>query len=209
MLLFMSKSRRRLRKLLSQLKELSRELKALPQISDPLDRIVIFFNLTSPWYDRIEELRESLKFSSDSEIGKKLKDLFLCLEKSGRDIYGINRTKRGQMVTGDNVWLGDVPHVFAGLFTHTARYWKSHKDDDRNGPWGNPALNGMNPYDVITKFRVHPFIEANSDDLIRLVEELEQVAWIIATVVSSNMLTNGGFFNFKKIKKATNFVANC
>ena len=87
-------------------------------------RVVQFFNLTSKLDDRWIEISE-LPLKGWKFWGFKSKDrkqaeadrafFFKEVKKAGRCPYGINRTKRGEEVTKDNVYFGDIH----GIWTDT------------------------------------------------------------------------------------------
>lgn len=103
--------------------------------------LIRFFNIVSSFED---EGKVTLR---DFKISKKLNfAIFRC----GRDEFGMNRTSKGEEVTINNVWLGDV----CGLFTHPAAWWI--KQDDKT------AL------DQISRQKVIPFVSENRRALLEL-----------------------------------------
>lgn len=112
-------------------------LRGVKTIQDPVTRIVGLFNVVAPWYDA-EQRREksadcapsvgdvisALKKTNRSEYAetiKALETLQAHIINAGRNKYGMNRTAPGEMVTLDNVYLGDV----FGRWTFTAREWQN------------------------------------------------------------------------------------
>lgn len=121
------------------LKELDQKLAAVEATPDPIDRLVKYFNAVAPLCDKPEDLNAAVAAaqkagSKYTETAAALRDLQVHVQQSGRDPYGWNRTERGETVTGDNVYLGNV----FGRFTKTASYWQRsfnqdhpHADEDR------------------------------------------------------------------------------
>ncbi|HYD18508.1 MAG TPA: hypothetical protein VEF76_08525 [Patescibacteria group bacterium] len=121
------------------LKELDQKLAAVDATPDPIDRLVKFFNAVAPIYDQPEQLNAAVAAaqkagSKFTETAEALRDLQVHVQQSGRDPYGWNRTEKGETVTGDNVYLGNI----YGRFTKTANYWQSsfsrdhsYADEDR------------------------------------------------------------------------------
>ncbi|MGV8172160.1 MAG: hypothetical protein ACP5OA_05720 [Candidatus Woesearchaeota archaeon] len=98
--------------------------------SDPFDAIVIFFNATSKLQDNMDVVNAVLNKSipKKDEAGQNaLKFLREEIHKSGRDIYGMNRTKPGETVNIENVYLGNI----SGLWTFTIREWINHGNKDK------------------------------------------------------------------------------
>jgi hypothetical protein len=173
MLVFTSKQSRKLRAELPALIRLSIALGSLPKEHyEPLDRIVALFNLVSPWYDRLDELRCRLNFSSDTEIGKKIEELFQQFENVGRCQYGWNRTKKGQIVTHDDVFLGNV----YGIWTFNVAQIMGWKNEDKKITWGYDFGEPVNVYDIISRWQALPFIRSHSEKIVDLIKEIEQLA---------------------------------
>ena len=115
--------------------------------SDPLSAITSFFSITSVWHDRgltdiIEMFARVNDGQYDTIIGK-LTTLDHQFIKAGRSEYGWNRTKRGEEVTPDRVFLGNV----YGLFTHPVPRWQEGKDEPKDSWMG---LRDVNSYDVVS-----------------------------------------------------------
>ncbi len=88
------------------------------------DRVIQFFNLTSKLDDRWIEISQlplkGWKFWSFKSKDRKQAEadrafFFKEVKKAGRCPHGINRTERGEEVTKDNVYFGDI----FGIFTRT------------------------------------------------------------------------------------------
>lgn len=75
--------------------------------------LIDFYNVVSDFSDG------GTKLNAVSNTEEIVKDLYLVLDNSGRDPYGINRSRKGEKATIDNVFLGDV----CGLWTFPARTW--------------------------------------------------------------------------------------
>ncbi|TAL27714.1 MAG: hypothetical protein EPN97_16600 [Alphaproteobacteria bacterium] len=125
------KARKALQQLTPSLQALDQQLQAVEKIPDPIDRLVRFFDAVSQWNDRQQETPLSVgvvlnafrKANGGGEHAKTietLENLQIHFNRSGRDEYGINRTKPGEVVTADNVYLGNI----YGRWTFTANKWK-------------------------------------------------------------------------------------
>ena len=145
--------RKSLRALMPELLILHEELGRTSSLP-PLDGIVKFFGLVSPWHDRglgelIAEF-DSVNKSKYVTMANLLGELNLHFVSAGRSRYGWNRTEKGETVTPEKVFLGDV----YGLFTHPVSYWKKKKDERRDawkGSLWETKLAGMNSYDVVSR----------------------------------------------------------
>jgi len=88
--------------------------------------LIDFFNLVSKFEDKeIVELTQKT-FKRNRELVASLNKLRRLTRQNGPGfyVYGMNRAKRGEKVTADKVFLGDI----FGLFTHSASYWLKHKE---------------------------------------------------------------------------------
>jgi hypothetical protein len=128
---FDRKKSQRLSNMVLSLISLKQDLNGLSDLA-PLDRIVKFFVLIAPWYDRLTEFWQMLELFEKVNYGQynllifQIKALIKHLENAGRDICGYNRTDKGQEVTPSNVFLGGVEEI--GVKTHTVAYWQNLAD---------------------------------------------------------------------------------
>ena len=119
-----------------KLKDLSEELKAMYANSetDPLDQLIEFFSITSISHDSIGELilaknnlhnKRFLFLSfSDVETASSLEEIIVEITKVGREVFGINRTNVGEVVSQDKVFLGNTE----GLYTKSISDWRTKND---------------------------------------------------------------------------------
>lgn len=119
------KARNALDGLTPELDKLDKDLQAAEAVRDPVERLVSFFNAVSAFADTkapavAETLATVQKGSKFTEAAEALKNLQTHIGQSGREEFGWNRTKKGETVTGDNVYLGNI----YGRFTLTANRWK-------------------------------------------------------------------------------------
>jgi len=102
---------------LEQLEKLEQRMRS----QSPIDALIDGFNILNEWHDlggiKYEGklpayLQEAVEGFNRSVIGN-------------RNMFGMNRTEKGQKTDTTNVYLGDI----YGLFTKTAAYWKANGDD--------------------------------------------------------------------------------
>lgn len=147
--------------------------------NEPLDALVYFFDETSRWSDRdLDDLfasvgvqcrQQHLAFFHSLDI---LQSHIAC---AGRTKFGWNRTEIGEVVTPENIFLGDV----FGLFTHPVSFWKKRKCEEKGG-WGFPRMEHLNSYDVVANQSL-VFLKAHIDSMIDaldvLIEKLDECTW--------------------------------
>ncbi len=136
-----------------------------------LDLIVNFFQVTSWWHDRglgdiITAYRAVNDGQYDTVIGL-LMELDNQFAAAGRAPFGMNRTKRNEPVTPEQVFLGNT----SGLFTHPVSYWKQQRDEPKGG-WGFSGMEHLNPYDVVSK--------QARDFMMNHLDIMKQRAWALA-----------------------------
>ncbi|TSC75385.1 MAG: hypothetical protein G01um101430_480, partial [Parcubacteria group bacterium Gr01-1014_30] len=96
--------------------------------------------------DLIAAFEEDNRGGEHNEVLEKLRALQKYFENAGRDEYGWNRTKPGETVTADRVFLGNI----YGLFTHPVPFWQQKKDEKKGG-WGYSGMEHLNAYDVVSE----------------------------------------------------------
>lgn len=173
-----AKPERRLTALNTELQQLRQALQRASESRDPLTDIVHFFDAVSKWHDRgIGDLIaafEEVNYGQYDEVLEKLRTLQEHFTNAGRCEYGWNRTKRGETVTADKVFLGNI----YGLFTHPVPFWKQTKDEKKdqwNGTvWGD-TLKGMNAYDVVSQ-QARKFMTSHTGPMIAILDNLQAVA---------------------------------
>ncbi len=161
---------RNLIKIIPQLEKLSEDLFSLEKREpEPLKRLVSFFNLISPWGDQggvgaeIEEVKKTKRFPN---LVKNLESLNFHFVHAGRNLYGMNRTKRGQHVSPQDVFLGDI----YGLFTHPIPFWLERKNEPKGG-WGGELekkLSSLNSYDVVAR-QARVFMDSHVEEMVILI----------------------------------------
>ncbi|MFH1178526.1 MAG: hypothetical protein V1711_02270 [bacterium] len=169
------KPEKKLSVLKPELKQLRENLQRMSRTHDPLTEIVPFFDTVSKWHDRgiydiilaFEEVNRRGKYD---EVLKKLEILQVHFKNAGRCEFGWNRTKPGETVRADRVFLGNI----YGLFTHSVSFWRRGKDEKKGG-WGFSGMEHLNPYDVVSK-QAKEFMDGHIGPMIAILKELEAIA---------------------------------
>lgn len=111
--------------LLPDMRQLSQSLTKIKRAGYSLYSFVDFFTCMSIWHDRVDELEriiyrlEEADYGQHGELIALLKLLILHFRNGGRSEFGINRTKRGEQVTTENVYVGGI----YGLMTYKVKDW--------------------------------------------------------------------------------------
>lgn len=114
-----------------KLNELEEEMKKIDAMDNKVEAIVRLFQVISPIQDAGGFSQEMFKLNKHNRRGrlnnqvKALEALQTHFHNAGRSEYGINRTMKGEEVTAEKVYLGNIH----GLWTKTAAYWLSKKSD--------------------------------------------------------------------------------
>ena len=113
-----------LKKIVDELMDTCQKLEELE--GDNFDKIVDFFNLTSKWYDRLDEIKRLVLLLSSVNYGQytililgfqNISSKFFDL---GRTPDGINRTKKFQVVAKENIFFRNT--------TRSICDWEENKD---------------------------------------------------------------------------------
>ena len=164
--------KKRLAALLPELALLRDKLISISQRmkKDAFGELVNFFNLTSPWHDRIGEIQEliaafeGVNYGQHTETIQALRTLEAHLVNAGRNEFGWNRTKPGQMVTKSDVYLGNI----YGLWTFPIPRWEE-TSTKRPAIWSHlmasEGMDGMSPYDVVSRQALQ-FMESHLESII-------------------------------------------
>ncbi|MDP2864371.1 MAG: hypothetical protein Q8N73_01785 [bacterium] len=165
-----AKPKRKLVTLMPEFRQLCEDLKRMAESRDSLTDIVHFFDTMSRWHDRgIGDLIaafEEVNYGQYDEVLEKLRTLQKHFANAGRDEYGWNRTKRGETVTADKVFLGNI----YGLFTHPVHFWQQ-RNDEKKGGWGYSGMEHLNAYDVVSQ-QARKFMSSHIIDMVELIKGL-------------------------------------
>jgi len=164
------KPERKLVELKPEFQKLRQSLQRALGSKDPLTDIVYFFDTVSKWHDRglvdVITAFEKVNYGQYDELLKKLMILQMHFVNAGRDEYGWNRTKRGEMVMENKVFLGNV----YGLFTHPASFWKKGKDEKKGG-WGFSNMEHLSAYDVVSQ-QAQQFMASHAGPMITILDNI-------------------------------------
>lgn len=146
----------------------------------PLYGIVQFFDQVSAWHDRSDEIGQLIVALQETNHGQH-SELISYLEtlrnhfcNAGRDLYGWNRTEKGETVTADKVYLGNI----YGLLTYPASYWQK-KENEPKGQWeggmwqGCSVVENKNSYDIVSD-QARKFMESHTRPMCALIDWISQ-----------------------------------
>jgi hypothetical protein len=164
-----------------QVMGLTREMETIQQMPNKIEAIVRLFQVISPIQDA-GGFKATLKQIQSKNYGQvspivieALETLQKHFENAGRCQFGINRTKVGQPVTADDVWLGNV----FGLWTKTAAYWLGREEElkkeerlDISKDPNNPATNWY----CIHDYQAGGFVKSHTTGILDNLKVLENMA---------------------------------
>ena len=171
-------SKKTIERIQPQLKALEAEMKVIEAMDNKVEAIVKLFQVISPIQDaggfsqeifNLKKHNRSGKFNSQIEALGVLQAHF---HKAGRSEYGMNRTAKGEEVTTEKVFLGNV----FGLWTKTAAYWlgekskleKTFRPDVSKDP-ENPASNWY----LINDYQCGGFVKSHTDGILEQIKVLK------------------------------------
>lgn len=118
-----------LKRVESKIGNLDKKIGIIDKMDNKVEAIVELFRVLSPICDKDglnQEIEDLNRCNWNGKYNKKLEALINLqahFENAGRDPNGINRTSKGEEVTADKVFLGNI----FGLTTKPASYWLANK----------------------------------------------------------------------------------
>ena len=130
-----------------------------------VEKLVKLFEIIAPLYDEnnFNKTLANLQKKNYGQIDYLVKWYELLIkhiENAGRYEFGVNRTKKGEQVTLDNVFLGNI----YGLHTKQASYWLNSYKEKRlsEDVWHN-----INDYQSKNFFESHQAIIKIADNIVQ------------------------------------------
>ncbi|MCX6795488.1 MAG: hypothetical protein NT165_02040 [Candidatus Falkowbacteria bacterium] len=113
-----------------QIDFLRKEVEKIQAMPNKIEAIVKLFQVISPIQDAggFSNLINKLQKKNYGQLDPKIDALSILqshIHNAGRSEYGLNRTKKGETVTSEKVYLGNV----FGIWTKTAAYWLSREEE--------------------------------------------------------------------------------
>jgi len=164
-----------------QVTGLIKEMETIQKMPNKIEAIIRLFQVISPIQDAggFSSTLQQIKSKDYGQVSpiviEALETLQKHFENAGRCQFGINRTKSGQPVTADDVWLGNV----FGLWTKTAAYWLSREEDlkkeDRPDISKDPSDPATNWY-CIHDYQAGGFVKSHTTGILDNLKVLENMA---------------------------------
>ncbi len=157
-----------------KLKKLEEEIKCIEKMENKVEAIIRLFQVISPLQDaggfekEIAALRKKGRRKRKEQV-EALENLQVHVRRAGRG--GINRSKEGEEVTPDNVYLGDV----YGLFTKTARFWLSQKENMKKELRPEISENEKSPISnwyLINDYLCDNFVSSHTSGILKQIKVL-------------------------------------
>lgn len=168
--------RRRLKRLLPWIISLSKSLDSHLKSSE-LVSIISFLNLISEAGDNLAELEKTIdllkkasskRYSGEIDALNMIRDV---IKDCGKKPYKFNYAKKGEKITADKVFLGDI----SGMTLKPVSKWIK----DRNAPkgiLGFPLLKDLNYYDLVF-YQAQDIMKSNADALREALHDLSDLGY--------------------------------
>lgn len=164
-----------LEKIQPELVKLEKAIGEVAKKQNKVEAIVLLFQTISPLHDSNPFTATEAKIRKKSKNKKQLEALQTLSQhfvNAGRSEYGLNRSKKGEEVTADKIYLGDV----FGLFTKPASYWLANQEklkqefrpDASNDP-ENPVSN----WHLINDYQAGNFVKSHIDGILKQIAILK------------------------------------
>lgn len=169
------------KKIQPRIQNLEAEIRTIGAMENKVEAIVRLFQIISPLEDEggfnkeIGALKKrNWRGRFDTQI-QALEVLQKHINNAGRDQSGFNRTIKGQDVTPNNVYLGDV----FGLWAMSADYWLAERSklertfrlDISKNP-GKPVSNWY----IINDYQCGGFVRSHTEGILQQIEVLKATA---------------------------------
>jgi hypothetical protein len=174
-------SKRVIESIQPKIQNLEKEMREIDAMDNKVEAIVRLFQVISPIQDAggfSQEIFDLKKHNRNGKFNAQIEALGVLqahFHNAGRSEYGINRTAKGEDVTTEKVFLGNV----FGLWTKTAAYWLNEKSKleqtFRPDVSKNPEKPVSNWY-LINDYQCGGFIKSHTDGILEQIVLLKAVA---------------------------------
>lgn len=174
-------SKRVIENIQPKIQSLEEEMKKIDAMHNKVEAIVRLFQVISPIQDAggfSQEIFDLKKHNRNGKLNVQIEALVILqthFHNAGRSEYGINRTAKGEEITTEKVFLGNV----FGLWTKTAAYWLSEKSKlektfcpDVSKDPEKPASNWY----LINDYQCGGFVKSHTDGILEQIQVLKLVA---------------------------------
>ena len=160
---------------------LEKEIQKISTMNNKVEAIVRLFQVISPIQDAGGFGQEILDLEKRNRNGKlnaqieALEALQAHFHNAGRCEYGFNRTVKGEVVTAEKVFLGNV----FGLWTKPAAYWLGEKERLEKTFRPDVSKNPENPassWYLINDYQCGGFVKSHTDGILKQIALLKAVA---------------------------------
>jgi hypothetical protein len=164
-----------------QLDELKKEIEKIDAMSNKVEAIVRLFQVISPIQDAggfSQEIFQLQKHNKNGKLNGQIEALGVLqahFRNAGRSEYGINRTKEGEEVTTEKVYLGNI----FGLWTKTAAYWLENKSELEKSFRPDASKYPENPISnwyLINDHQCGGFVKSHTEGILEQIKVLKAAA---------------------------------
>ena len=169
-----------LKKIKDDLNSLEKEMLEISKMDNKVEAIIRLFKVISPLQDKggfsqtVSKLKEKNVGDLDQIISA-LKVLQIHFERAGRCDSGINRTKVGEEITAEKVFLGDI----YGIWTKTASYWLANQEKCKQDKHYDASKDKDNPISIwylINDYQAGGFVKSHTDGILEQIAILKKAA---------------------------------
>lgn len=168
-------SKRFMSKLQPRLDDLENQISSIEEGDNKIITLINFLNIISKLQDEGGFSKE-IEILSNHENWKTKEHLFAlkslqgCIEKVGRDLYGMNATQKGEIVSSGNVFLGGIMDVKK----NSAKYFLENRDqlEKEFTNLGEKLQNPVSIWWIINEYQCKNFLKDNINCIKRQIEVL-------------------------------------
>lgn len=171
-----------LQKIDNSLNFLQKEMVEISEMENKVEAMVRLFKVISPIEDNggfsqtIQKLQKK-----DYRMSKKLDQRISALKTlnsyfiNTRNVYGFNRTKPGEEISAEKVFLGDI----FGIWTLNASYWLKNQEECKKTFRPDVSKNPEKPVStwyLINDYQAGPFVKEKTEGILKQIVILKKVA---------------------------------
>ncbi len=169
------------KKIQPRIQNLEAEIRTIGAMENKVEAIVRLFQIISPLEDEggfNKEIGALKKRNWRGRFNTQIQALEVLqrhITNAGRDLYGFNRTKRGQEVAAHNVFLGGV----FGLWDRSAAYWLAERSKLERTFRLDISKNPERPvseWSLINDHMCEPFVRSHTEGILKQIEVLRATA---------------------------------
>lgn len=174
------KGRSDIKKIKNELDFLEKEMNGIEKMNNKVEAIVHLFKVISPIQDKggFSQTITKLKKKNYGQLTPVISALDILqshFKNAGRNIYGFNRTKVGEEVCPEKVFLGNIFEIL----TKPASYWLENQKELEKTFRPDVSKDKKNPVStwyLINNYQAEEFVKSHTDGILKQISIIKKSA---------------------------------